>query len=115
MIATRRGDTNFDPPNRLQPTRTPTSQASGHQPAPGNTTATASAAREIVGLKKHAHSLAHLVEKRTATCGVTVRPGVSRAHLACHEHTAGALDGVMGVCGRVEGAGGWLRGGRGLL
>ena len=114
MIATRRGDTNFDPPNRLQPTRTPTSQASGHRPAPGNTTATDSAARGIFGLKKHARSLAHLVEKRMITFRVMARHARDRAHLACHEQMAGALDGVMGVCGRVEGAGGWLRGGRGL-
>ena len=108
MVHTDRGDTNFDTPNRLQHTHTTTKSSALRRPSTGATTATARAAWGIDGTKNHAHHHARLVEKRTATCGVTVRPVVSRAHLACHEHTAGALNGGMGVCGRVERAGGWL-------
>ena len=85
------------------------------QPAPGATTATAHAARGVNVQKNNARILAHLVEKRNISSKMMGRSGVDLAHLACHEHTAGTLNGEVGVCGRVERAGGWLWVRRGLL
>ena len=115
MVHTHRGNTNFDTPNRLQHTHTPTQLSALRRPSTGASTATDRAARGTGGTNNHAHLRAHLVEKRTATCGVTARPDVSRAHLACHEHTAGALNGGVSVCGLVERAGGWLCVGEGSV
>ena len=115
MTYTRRGHTNFDPPNRLQPTRTPTTWASGHRPAPGNDTGTPRAARDVDVSKKHAHADAQLVEMRTMDPGAMGRPGVGRAHLACHEQTGEALNGGMCMCERVVCAGRGLSGWEGFV
>ena len=103
-----RGNTNFDPPNHLQPRDTNKLGHRAPRPAPGSSRRTARAARELDGSKNHAHDDAQLVEERTMDSRIMGKPGVDRAHLACHEQTAGALNGAMVVCGCVECAGGWL-------
>ena len=115
MVYTHRGSTNFDDPNRLQHTHTPTKLSALRRPSTGATTATDRAAQGMSGTKNCAHDRAHLVEKRTAMCGVTARPDVYRAQLACHKQTAGALNGGVSVCGLVERAGGWLCVGEGSV
>ena len=88
-----RGNTNFDPPNHLQPRDTNKLGHRAPRPAPGSSTRTARAARELDGRKNHAHDDAQLVEERTMDSRIMGKPGVDRAHLACHEQMAGVLNG----------------------